>query len=222
MSERPIPLLGDISLELVQTIEHDLDGGFASLPIAGLDGELQQRTSRPSHRIRIAGVLAGDGAADQLAKLQIAAANGEELTFAANIVSALALQKIVITGFRAAEAAGRPDRLGYELELAESPPLPPPAVLEGFGGLDDFGLGDLGFDPGALGNVLGDLEDLAGEVAGAVDAVLDAVEALEALSNLDGLSADGLLGPITGAVGKFGDAGKGFGGALTTLKDAFG
>jgi hypothetical protein len=216
MTERPIPLLGDISLELVQTIEHELDGGFASMPIAGLDGELQQRTARPSHRIRIAGLLAGEGAADQLGTLQEAAATGEELTFAANIVSALDLQRIVLTGFRAAEAAGRPDRYAYELDLAESPPLPPPAVLEGFGGLDDFGLGDLGFDT----DLLGDLQDLAGEVAGAVDAALDAVQALEALAGLDGLSADGLLGPIGSAVDNVGSAGGRFGEALGALKGA--
>ena len=35
-----------------------------------------------------------------------------------------------------------------------SPPLPPPAEVTPFGGLGGFGLGDLGFDPGALGNVL--------------------------------------------------------------------
>jgi hypothetical protein len=216
MTERPIPLLGDVLLELVQTIEHELDGGFASVPIAGLEGELQQRTARRSHRIRIAGVLVGEGAADQLAKLQQAAASGEELTFAANIVSALDLQRIVITGFRAAEAAGRPDRLTYQLELAESPPLPPPAVLEGFGGLDDFGLGGLGFDT----DLLGDLQDLAGEVAGAVDAALDAVQALEALSNLDGLSSDGLLGPMGGAIDSLGSMGERFGDALGALKGA--
>ncbi len=216
MTERPIPLLGDISLELVQTIEHELDGGFVSMPIAGLEGALQQRTARPSHRIRIAGLLVGDAARDQLAKLQQSAATGEELTFAANIVSALDLQRTVITGFRAAEEAGRPDRLAYGLELAESPPLPPPAVLEGFGGLDDFGLGDLGFDT----DLLGDLQELAGEVAGAVDAALDAVQALEALSGLEGLSADGLLGPIGSAVESLGSVGERFGDALGALDGA--
>ena len=215
MTERPIPLLGDISLDLVQSIEHELDGGFVPMSIAGLDGELQQRTARPSHRIRIAGVLAGEGAADQLGKLQDAAANGEELTFAANIVSALDLQRIVITGFRAAEVAGHADRLAYELELAESPPLPPPAELEGFGGLDDFGLGDLGFDAPGL---LDDLQNLAGDVAGAVDAALDAVQALDALSSLDGLSADGLLGPMGTAVDNLGQAGEKFGDALGSLE----
>lgn len=215
MTERPIPLLGDISLEFVQTIEHDLDGGFESLPVAGLDGEVQQRTARPSHRIRIEGVLAGDAAKDQLATLQGAAGAGEELTFAADITSALDLQKIVITGFRAAEVSGLPNRLAYELELAESPPLPPPAVLEGFGGLDDFGLGDLGFDTGLVDDIAG----LADEVAGAVDAALDAVQALEALGNLDALDPTGLFAPIGGAVGDLGAAGESFGDALDSLRE---
>ena len=46
--------------------------------------------------------------------------------------------------------------------LAESPPLPPPAEVSSFGGLDGFGLGDLGFDPGALGDVLDDIKNEAG------------------------------------------------------------
>ena len=62
MSGRPIPLLGDIALESIQRIEHTLDAGFAGSRIVGLEGELQQRTGRPSHEIRIAGILAGGGA----------------------------------------------------------------------------------------------------------------------------------------------------------------
>jgi hypothetical protein len=199
---RPIPLLGEISLEYVQRIEHALDGGFAATRIAGLDGDLQQRSGRPSHQIRIAGLLIGDAARDALGTLQAAAQTGEELSFAADISSALDLEQVVIRSFRAREAAGRPGRIEYELELVESPPLPPPAEVSGFGGLDDFGLGDLGIDPG----VLGDIADLGGEVAGAVDQALGAVEALGALASLaasGGLDFAGVLDPlgtITGGV----------------------
>jgi len=89
MSTRPIPLLGDISLSYVQQIEHSLDGGFTGTRIAGLDGEVQQRSGRPSHRVRIAGLLVGDSAKDDLGKLQKATQNGDELTFSADITSAL-------------------------------------------------------------------------------------------------------------------------------------
>jgi hypothetical protein len=195
---RPIPLLGDTPLEYVQRIEHALDAGFAPTRIAGLAGELQQRSGRPSHRVRIAGLLIGEGAHDALGTLQAAAQAGGELTFSADITGALDLQKVVIHAFQAQELAGSPQRIAYEIELAESPPLPPPAEVSGFGGLDDFGLGDLGLDPG----VLGDIADLAGEVAGAVDQALGAVEALGALANLaasGGLDFAGILEPLDGA-----------------------
>lgn len=222
-AQRAVPLLGDISLDAVQHIEHSIDGGFSSTRIAGLDGELQQRSGRPSHRIRLRGELIGDGAADALTSLQQAAADGEELTFAADISTALDLQKVVLTAFRAVALAGTGQRYGYELHLAESPPLPPPAELEGFGGLDDFGLGDLGFDD--LGGLLDDISDLAGEVAGAVDAAMDAVQAIQslaALADLDLPSGDGLLAPLTAPVEEIGRQATDFLAAARALGDAFG
>jgi hypothetical protein len=195
---RPIPLLGDTALEYVQRIEHALHTGFAPTRIAGLSGELQQRSGRPSHRVRIAGLLIGAGAPEALGALQKAAQAGEELTFSADITAALDLQKVVIHAFQAQELAGAPQRISYEIELSESPPLPPPAEVSGFGGLDDFGLGDLGLDAG----VLGDIADLAGDVAGAVDQALGAVEALGALADLaasGGLDFAGILEPLDGA-----------------------
>jgi hypothetical protein len=210
---RPIPLLGDTPLDYVQRIEHSLDAGFASSRIAGLAGELQQRSGRPSHRVRIAGLLIGEGARDALGTLQGAAQAGEELTFSADITSALDLQKVVIHSFQAHEAAGTPQRIEYELELVESPPLPPPAeVSGGFGGLDGLGLGDLGLDAG----VLGDIADLAGDVASAVDQALGAVEALGALAALaasGGLDFAGILQPLD-------EAGSGVGEIATQFQQA--
>ena len=192
---RPIPLLGDISLQYVQHIEHSLDAGFASSRIAGLEGELQQRSGRPSHHIRIEGLLIGETNREDLGSLQTAAQTGEELTFAADITSALDLQKVVIRSLQDYESAGRPNQIQYRLELAESAPLPPPAEVSGFGGLDEFGLGDLGIDTG----MLGDLEDLAGDIASAADQALGAVETLGSLANLvasGGLDFGGTLEPL--------------------------
>jgi hypothetical protein len=197
VSDRPIPLLGDISLEMIQHIEHSLDGGFAATQIAGLDGELQQRTGRRSHRIVIRGVLAGDAAADELKKLQEAAATGSELDFSSDITSAIDLQKVVIAELRSSESAGEPDRFDYVISLVESPPLPPPAQLSSFGGLDDFGVGDLGFDTG----MLGDLADMAGNIAGAVDAAMSAIDTLSALAG-GALNVGSILEPMQTATGK--------------------
>ncbi|CAN7556616.1 MULTISPECIES: hypothetical protein [unclassified Variovorax] len=209
---RPIPLLGDTPLDYVQRIEHSLDAGFAPTRIAGLAGELQQRSGRPSHRVHISGLLIGEGARDALGTLQTATQTGEELTFSADITAALDLQKVVIRSFHAHEAAGAPQRIEYQLELVESPPLPPPAEVSGFGGLDGLGLGDLGLDLG----VLDDIADLASDVAGAVDQALGAVEALGALATLaaaGGLDFAGILQPLD-------DAGAGVGSIANDFQQA--
>ena len=91
--------------------------------------------------------------ADKLKTLQDAASKGEELTFSADITKALDLQKVVITEFSTAAVAGEPGRYHFRIVLAESPPLPPPAQVSAFGGLDGFGLGDLGFDTSVLGDI---------------------------------------------------------------------
>jgi hypothetical protein len=218
MSDRPIPLLGTISLDSVQEIRHDLDSGFASSPIVGLDGDLQQRTNRRSHRIVIAGLLFGDSTADQLKTLQEAAAKGDELTFSADITKALDLQKVVITEFTAVQLAAEPNRYQFRVALAESPPLPPPAQISGFGGLDDFGLGDLGFDT----SLLGDLQGLAGDIAGAVNDALNVVNALSALSNLDGLSISGVLDPLNASVGQVSNIGASLKKAMGDMAQVFG
>lgn len=210
MSDRPTPLLGDVSLEAVQRIESRLEGVFVAARVAGLAGEVQQRSGRPSHRIEIAGVLAGDGAADALKKLQQAAAAGDEVTFASDITTALDLQHVVIDALNAVEVAGEPGRFDYRLSLVESPPLPPPTQVAAFGGLDDFGLGDLGFDT----DVLGDLEGLAGEIGDVVDGALDALDQLQALASLGDLGGLGdFLEPLADTVGTVGRIGSGFGDA---------
>jgi hypothetical protein len=217
---RPVPLLGDISLQYVLQIEHAFDGGFVSTRIAGLDGALQQRSGRPSHLMRISGTLFGDTAKEDLSKLQKAAQAGDELTFSADITSALDLQKVVIRSFHAVEAAGHPNRFRYEVCLAESPPLPPPAQVEGFGGLDDFGLGDLGFDTDALG----DIANVAGDVAGAVDAatsVMDKLGALASLADLGDLQLGSFLDPLTSAAGKIGGIADNFKNAAAGISETF-
>lgn len=213
-----VPLLGAISLPLVQRIEHFVDAGFEPTRIAGLPGALAQRAARRSHLVRLTGVIAGDSAAGDLGALQKAAADGAELTFAADITAALELQKVVITALRAVQSAGEPNRFLFELSLAESPPLPPPAEVQGFGGLDDFGLGDLGFDT----DVLGDLEGLAGDIADVAEQALDVIDQLGALANLDGLSLGAILQPMDGQLASVGDLAGQFRDAARLLKEGLG
>jgi hypothetical protein len=207
-----VPVIDDVALTFVQEMEHHLDAGFVSTPVLGLDGDVQQRSNRRSHRMRIAGLLVGpeEQVKTDLEKLQQKAADGAEVIFTADIVSALELQKVVVRSLRVLARAGTTPSYSYEIELAESPPLPPPAQVSAFGGLDDFGFGDLGFDT----DILGDLADLAGEVASAVETAVDVIGALDSLSALGNLSFDGVLAPLDqigtslAAIGsRFGDAG---------------
>lgn len=216
-SARPMPMLGDVTLTAVQRVDQSLDSGFHDVAVLGLAGHAQQRSGRPSHRIGIVGVLTGATALDDLAALQTLAASGAETSFAADIVTALDLQQVVVTHFTATELAGQPGVIDLVIELAESPPLPPPAQLSGFGGLDDFGLGDLGFDT----DILGDLASLAGDIAAVVDGALDALDALDALAGLADFDFNGLLDPINGVTSAVGSIGGQLGTAMDDLAGLF-
>ena len=192
-----LPLIGDLTLSAVQQIDHTLDAGFVRVGVPGLDGDVLQRAGRGSHTMWIRGVFSGDTALDDLGALQLMAAAGDEVTFSADITSALELEQVVVADLRAQVVAGTQNLVGYEIYVVESPPLPPPAEVSGFGGLDDFGLGDLGFDT----DIMGDVAALADDIAGAVDAVMEAADQLAALASLAGIDVGGPLQPLGDAVG---------------------
>jgi phage protein U len=197
------PMIDDIELKAVQHIRQETDQGFIKQRIAGLEGTLHQKLGRRSHRVSLSGFLLPETAADDLKQLQEKAASGTEVTFSADITTALSVEKMVIESFVAEQHVGPAGQVGYNIVLAESPPLPPPAELSSFGGLGDFGLGDLGFDPGALGGVLGDIADQAGAVMDAVDTALAAVQQISALANLADLANIGNpIKPLSDKVGE--------------------
>jgi phage protein U len=197
------PMIDDIELKAVQYLRQETQQGFARQRIIGLDGTLHQKLGRRSHRVMLSGVLLPETATEDLKKLQEKAASGAEVTFAADITTALAVDKMVIEAFSAEQQVGPAGQVAYSLVLAESPPLPPPAELSSFGGLGDFGLGDLGFDPDALGGVLDEIKNQAGAIMDAVDAALDAVSQLSALANLANFADIGNpLRPITDKAGE--------------------
>lgn len=218
MTERTIPVVGDVALNIVERVEHFAESGFRGHDVVGLEGQAQQHVGRSSHVIRIAGQLAGATARDDLEALQTLASAADETSFTADIISALDLQAVVVNRFAASEVAGAPGRISFQMELVEAPPLPEPAQVGGFGGLDDFGFGDLGFDT----DIMGDLADLAGDIAGAVDQALDAVAALDALSGLADLNLDGPLDPLNSVTEGLSQAGGQFSDASRALGDLFG
>lgn len=196
----PMPLVGDIALSSVQQIDHVMSAGFQRIAVPGLDGDVLQRAGRGSHGIWIRGVLSGETAMADLGKLQKLAAAGTEVSFSTDITVALELAQVVVADLRAQAVAGTDKLVGYELSLIESPPLPPPAEVSGFGGLGDFGLGDLGFDADIIGDVMGDIAAVAGDVAAAVDSVMEVADQLSALAAIGSIDVGGPLQPLSGAV----------------------
>jgi hypothetical protein len=191
---RPVPMVDDLALDAVAWIRHRTAPRTASIPVVGLEGDVQQRLGRSSHEVQLAGVLVGDEVADRLGELQGKATSGEEVVFHADITTALEVEHMVVVEAEFLETAGRPGRYEYFLHLRESPPLPPPAELSPLGGLGDLGLGDLGFD--ALGDVLDAVSDLAEQAQAAIDAVNDAIASLETLTSLADLAFGSPVEPL--------------------------
>jgi hypothetical protein len=199
------PMIDDIELKAVQQIRQETDQDFGRQRAIGLDGTLHQKMGRRSHRVWLWGYLLPATAVDDLKKLQDKASQGGEVTFTADIVTALQVEKMVIESFQAEQQIGPAGQTAYAITLAESPPLPPPAETSSFGGLGDFGAGDLGFDAGALGGVLSDIQDQAGSLSEMADKALDAVQQLGALANLADIGNIGNpLTPVTDKVGELG------------------
>jgi hypothetical protein len=186
-----VPMIDDLELNAVQWIRQESDQAYAQQRIVGLDGTLHQKLGRSSHRVIVAGFLVPATATDNLKKLQDKASAGAEVSFTADITTALSVQKMVIESFWAEQEVGPAGQTAYHIVLAESPPLPPPAEISSFGGLGDFGLGDLGFDPDALGGVLNDVASAAGDIMKAANAALDAVDKIKSLASLADLGSIG-------------------------------
>ena len=197
---RPIPMIDDLALDYVSWVRQRTVQRTRSIPVPGLDGDVQQGFGRSSHEIELAGVLVGEEVADRLSELQDKVSSGAEVAFTADIANALEMENMIVVSAEFQEFAGQPDYYRYRLLLRESPPLPEPAELSPFGGLDGF---DLGFDT----DILGDIADLAGDLQGALEGAMDVLGQLEALAGLADLSLGNPLTPMQEEAGNLGDSG---------------
>lgn len=208
---RAVPTIDDIQLDPVLAIRQRTRTRLGPTPVVGLAGDVQQRLGRASHEVELRGLLHGDDALDKLDALQDKVTSGEEVDFTADITTALEIAKMVIVEAEFEELAGHPNRFEYRLLLRESPPLPEPASLAPFGGLEGF---DVGFDT----DVLGDIADMAGELQGAMELLGDVMAGLDALAGLAGLSPGNPLQPMQDQTGSLADAGGGAGDAIGGLR----
>lgn len=215
MSDRPIPMIDDLALDYVTRARQRTAQRSLSLSVPGLDGDVQQVIGRASYEIEVVGVLAGGEAADKLKSLQAKVKTGDEVTFTADITSALELAPVIVVLAQFEEHAGMPGYYDYRLVLRESPPLPPPAELSPFGGLDGM---DLGFDT----DILGDIADAAGTLQGAIEQVAGALDTLEALAGLGDLGLNNPLTPMMEQADRLGGSAEGSAGAAQGLSDLLG
>ena len=215
MSDRPIPMIDDLALDYVTRARQRTAQRSLSLSVPGLDGDVQQVIGRASYEIEVVGVLAGGEAADKLKSLQAKVKTGDEVTFTADITSALELAPVIVVLAQFEEHAGMPGYYDYRLVLRESPPLPPPAELSPFGGLDGM---DLGFDT----DILGDIADAAGTLQGAIEQVAGALDTLEALAGLGDLGLNNPLTPMMEKADRLGGSAEGSAGAAQGLSDLLG
>jgi hypothetical protein len=212
------PMIDDIELKAAQAVRQETDQAFVEHRIAGLDGTVHQKLGRRSHRVVLSGILLPDSAADDLKTLQEKASSGAEVTFTADITTALSVDHMVVESLAVEQDVELGGAYAYTVSLVESAPLPPPAELSSFGGLGEFGLGDLGFDPSALEAIAGDVLAEAGSIADAVDGALDAVEQIASLASLADLGdLSNPLTPLTGAVDDLAKVGTSVGEAVGEL-----
>lgn len=212
------PMIDDVELKAAQCVRQETDQAFVEHRVAGLDGVVHQKLGRRSHRVVVSGILLPETAADDLKTLQEKASGGAEVTFTADIATALAVDHMVIESLAVEQDVESGGAYTYTASLVESPPLPPPAELSPFGGLDEFGFGDLGFDLGALESIAGDVAAQAGAIADAVDGALDAVEQLASLASLADLGdLSNPLTPLSDAVEELSKVGTSVGDALGEL-----
>jgi hypothetical protein len=212
---RPIPMIDDLALDYVSWARQRTVHRSLSLPVPGLAGDVQQVTGRASYEIELAGIILGQDAADKLNSLQKKIGAGEEVTFTSDITGALELDKVIVVAAEFDERGGRPGYYDFRLLLRESPPLPPPAELSPFGGLDGL---DLGFDT----DILGDIASAAGDLQNAIEQVAGALDTLQSLAGLGDLALNNPLTPITKQAAGLGSSGAGSAEASKGLSDLLG
>lgn len=191
------PALGGWQIPHIEHIEALERRNFAQFDVPGRAGGLYQDLNSTPMRIAISGSLYGDEARDSfLGEVRGKFQSGEPVTFVADIVTATELQYVLIETMAFEEGGGRPDELGYNLVLRESPPPPPPDPL---GGLD-----------------AGLLEQAEG-FADTVNGALDVIEGLGSVPDIGDPTPR-----LSGALDEVTTATEGLGGALGPLRDVFG
>ncbi len=123
------PMLGDLELAYVQALDVAERQVLTEHPVPALEGDFLQSLGRRASRISVAGIAAGDTAAETLRKLREAFRDAAPLPFTADIATATRLDRVIVEAMGVRELAGNPQRFEFVLTLREYL-APPPAERE--------------------------------------------------------------------------------------------
>ena len=137
------PMIDDLELQQVQTIEQDGDQVWTQHSIPALEGDFFQGLGRCASQITLTGVLTGAEVSDSLKNLRDKFHGAQPVSFVADIATATRIDQVLIEEMGVRELAGRPARFEYAFTLREytpatpteviippSPPPPPPPKVE--------------------------------------------------------------------------------------------
>ena len=113
------PMLGDVELQQVQSIEVDGDQVLVQHAVPALEGDFLQGLGRRGAQVRLTGVLTGPEAAEGLKTLRTKFRAAEPVSFVADIATATRVGQVLIEEMGVRELAGKPERFEYALTLRE-------------------------------------------------------------------------------------------------------
>lgn len=146
------PMLDDLELPQVQETAVAELRALAGHHATDADGSVLQDLGRTAAKVTLWGVAAGPDAAGFVERLSEMFRAGAPVPFAADLTAAARIERVAIADLRVREAAGKPQRWLYVLELHEHLEPPPAAP-----------------DPAVDASILDDARGLADALAGALD-----------------------------------------------------
>ena len=192
------PVLGDWEIPRVASIKALEHRSFVELTVPGRVGSLFQDLNTTPTRIAITGSLYGDEVRDEfLEEVRGRFREGEPITFVADIVTATAVQYVIIETLTFQESGIKPDQIDFLIVITESPPPPPP--------------------PNPLGGLDTDLLDQAGDFLDTVNSALDVIDSLGTIPDIGNPTV-----PLTDSLSDLTAATAHLETALTPLQDIFG
>ena len=107
------PMLDDLELQQVQTIQEDGDQIWTQHSIPALEGDFFQGLGRRASQVTLTGVLSGAEVADGLKNLRDKFRGAQPVSFVADIATATRIDQVLIEEMGVRELAGKPARFEY-------------------------------------------------------------------------------------------------------------